>query len=37
LNLLFNTGIESNLLYISIVGSSNNLSKSLNGRASVII
>ena len=37
LNLLFNTGIESNLLYISIIGSSNNLSKSLNGRASVII
>jgi hypothetical protein len=24
-------------LYISIIGSSNNLSKSLNGRASVII
>jgi len=37
LNLLFNTGIESNLLDISIIGSSNNLSKSLNGRASVII
>jgi len=37
LNLLFNTGIESNLLYISIIGSSNNLSKSLNGRSSVII